>query len=945
MATKNNFKFSTILKRSSCLNSVNENTKVVDSQTLYEHLEALMKNTKNGREQSVQCSLKSYLESLCNLPNASKYYWQPVSLIEKFNKIDKVISDRIVSEYTNRVLPYVQDIESIEYCIERSDLMDDQKSSILESAKNYQAAERILSNHQYISKRFNIENAIVKYNFIGPKAFCESVASLIDTYRIKPYQRFNASIDECCYILEKAGQKYDKMEICRNLLEYYLLREEYITDIERDNFEKVINTNIFLLPLNGQKPIFDIPKDNNSIRNSIDNFIFSKEKNGEILSNLIIDSLSKTSKIDITNNIDKLFFLLWDVLKSETIPFDEFYNSLNGIMYKFSLIADNAVAGLNDYTHKDISDIVNKIHEVKNHIKTDCRSNSELTDYGVKFVNSIDKCLNKFIDAKNIIYSEPNLQAINFVNRDNYEDAIPLKEFKIFKFHNLVRAAFNIDKLLSKKEKRFANKTSQKAKRFIKKVKNTLFESADKINIYSYIGEDNKVDICVGQYIYNEHDLSDDNLDIITDFVSEVCNEFNDILACEGNETTKAYYMINPGVAEIRLKESTPIRIEKEDIVNIIEAEDHSFDVYANRLSESNFIVNLFNQSDCRPLMEQFEDIDKYDNFTIEHYKCALEALSYFYSNNEEVLEFADIFSKYHHDNMIEESASSLIMITEDRIIKDLAESWNHENIDEVPLEIKLEAFSLLQDILIDAGKPIYEESMVDNWDDEDEEDSSNDKKEKATDEKKDDEVYFKKPTENDKSSDNKSQAQEPDTSRKKQGFNLHGLKLGLKGLRDKFKKMNTSMKEKSKNLDNSVRSMVKGFKDSQSNQRREQIIKGSVIPSFSRILATGALMAGSAIIDPTHIVTPAIIALGGFAINNHLTKKEKILILDEIETELEVVDKEIGMAEGESDMKKYRALLRYKKELQRQYQRIRYNIRVGKDILPGSDVGLKHPD
>ena len=53
MATKNNFKFSTILKRSSCLNSLNE-SKVTDSSILYENLEALMKTTKNGREYGLQ---------------------------------------------------------------------------------------------------------------------------------------------------------------------------------------------------------------------------------------------------------------------------------------------------------------------------------------------------------------------------------------------------------------------------------------------------------------------------------------------------------------------------------------------------------------------------------------------------------------------------------------------------------------------------------------------------------------------------------------------------------------------------------------------------------------------------------------------------------------------------------------------------------------------------
>ena len=167
MATKNNFKFSTILKRSSCLNSLNE-SKVIDSSVLYENLEALMKTTKNGREYGLQNSLRSYLESLCNCTNASKYYYQPISLIEQFNQIDKVVSEKILSEYTNRILPYVEDIGLVKYSVENSHMMDDQKSSILESVSNYQAGERVLANHNNLSRRFNMENCINKYKFITP---------------------------------------------------------------------------------------------------------------------------------------------------------------------------------------------------------------------------------------------------------------------------------------------------------------------------------------------------------------------------------------------------------------------------------------------------------------------------------------------------------------------------------------------------------------------------------------------------------------------------------------------------------------------------------------------------------------------------------------------------------------------------------------------------------
>ena len=212
---------------------------------------------------------------------------------------------------------------------------------------------------------------------------------------------------------------------------------------------------------------------------------------------------------------------------------------------------------------------------------------------------------------------------------------------------------------------------------------------------------------------------------------------------------------------------------------------------------------------------------------------------------------------------------------------------------------------------------------MADNWDDEEDDDDDEDEKD---DEKKENHDNQKKDDHKDQQPQKPQQQtqQNDDGARKKSGFNLHGLKLGLKGLAAKFKSMGSKSKEISRNLDSSVRNMVKGFKDSQDNERREQIIKGSVIPSFSKCIKTGILMAGSAIFDPTHIVAPAIIAIGGFAINHNLTRKEKILLLDEIETELDVVEKEINLADGENDMKKYRALLTYRKNLQRQYQRIR---------------------
>ena len=156
------------------------------------------------------------------------------------------------------------------------------------------------------------------------------------------------------------------------------------------------------------------------------------------------------------------------------------------------------------------------------------------------------------------------------------------------------------------------------------------------------------------------------------------------------------------------------------------------------------------------------------------------------------------------------------------------------------------------------------------------------------------------------------------------------------------MKDMNSKEKAWSKDIDMNFNRMYKACKDALISDRREAIIKGSVIPSFSKCIKIGIALAGLTFINP---VAAAATAIGGFAMSKNLTRKERLLLLDDIETELEVLDKEIALAERNDNMKKYRQLLKYKKDLQRQYQRIRYNVRIGKDILPGSTTGLKNTD
>ena len=169
--------------------------------------------------------------------------------------------------------------------------------------------------------------------------------------------------------------------------------------------------------------------------------------------------------------------------------------------------------------------------------------------------------------------------------------------------------------------------------------------------------------------------------------------------------------------------------------------------------------------------------------------------------------------------------------------------------------------------------------------------------------------------------------------------FDFNNLKLALMGLKKKVKDLGSKEQALSRNADTAFNMFMRNINKALISDRREAIIKGSVIPSFSKCIKIGIALAGLGLVTQNPII-PCIVAIGGLAASKRLTKKERTLLLDDIAVELEIIDKEIQMAESRNQMKKLRTLLKTKKELQRQYQRIKYNSRVGKELVPGS-VGV----
>lgn len=155
--------------------------------------------------------------------------------------------------------------------------------------------------------------------------------------------------------------------------------------------------------------------------------------------------------------------------------------------------------------------------------------------------------------------------------------------------------------------------------------------------------------------------------------------------------------------------------------------------------------------------------------------------------------------------------------------------------------------------------------------------------------------------------------------------FDLNSVKIALQGMKDKVKTLSSKEKEASNNIDIAANNFIRSAQSALTNNRREAIIKGSLIPSFSKcIKAAIGVGAIGAVGGPALAV---ISVFSGLAISKHLNDRERTLMLDEIETELQVVEKELQMAENDNDMTRYRKLLTYQKRLKKEAFKIRYKL------------------
>ena len=946
MRTNHVISISQIAKRNLAQSSLSEGS---DAGYLYN----IYRNSVKHESSQIEQSATSFFKGCANAKNANKYYSKCLSVLEEVkdnSRLVKVLETYMASE----IMPYITNLYEFDEEIGHFDLANSTVESLTEASTVNKVCQRILNNNEKISERFNFDKYIRENGRKPMEPIVLKCCSMIDTYKTPGYAKLNIALEEISYIYQKNAIPYDKPKMVQLVTEYFLSRSQHIEKSDMALYKEVLLDNCCIsdADLSGvsyfvnedftvekepeEKPanpydvtvtvntndILDVAKrkldaltnPENPVQTAFDVYKSSEDKTSETFSSFVDHILAQKTS-DILVVLPAILDWFRNFALANLLRLDDVITFITGLLDKSTTLEHITVKEAEDL--RDIlQNEINKLNAFMNAEDADTEQFSTFTQY-VNALQSVIDSLQQYIMDRDSI--ETGIALDKMKNEGAY---MSLDEFKIFKFQNLITAAHKVDKALRKGTAKLTKAVKDKAVEVYTSLKNWINEGYDLSNmetenIIDCISEDGSFDHILR--IYNVPDMS--NISEVTTAFKEFCNGMN---AEFGKDSSIRVYVecIN-NLIELHICDTTNITLTEEQQYEwdrtFTEAEQ-MYCGYLMGLTESveNFI-KLTDGSIASDFAEVEATLEADDIISVIELSRFMGGMIS-YGRLESI---AEIYSIDHPNDYAGNVG-----------IKHALESWKIEPVD---FATQVEAVSMLREAL--------DECLLSEAD----KDSPNKlpnnvvKKEEKEEKKpsKLDAAKEKVKAANDKLRDNGKEGIE------KTKISFNTLKYALSDFRQKAKALGDKGTSLSHELDVYVQKFVNSVRALYSNDSREQIIKGSVIPSFhqlmGRIMVIGASSgAGGLIGAATSVGGPAgalfaaaVTTFATIAISKKTTDKQRSLMLDELDVELEICERELQKADANGQVKKARAILTRKKKLQREMARIKYHIKDDSLIKP----------
>ena len=857
------------------------------------------------------------------------------------NNID-IIIDKVIPTIPNNNLDYTKSL------IESSNIGDINKTKLTESINMYKSIDRIIKNHNNLSKKFTLENFTNKAKSDKDKFY--SICEMVDTYNLSNYIKMNIVFEETMYVSYIENIPVNVSSLVENVLDYFLLKNDNtMQDIKSYN-KAIQESKVLPIASNSNIQWFEDIVSSEDFSNLNDYVTYPPE----IKSMFGEDWKDKLNYWKVSDNKNT------DLLKS---MLKENLNDINALR--------KIVETYNDYTNinnieSDYSDFVMSItesitgeeaHNILTLYKESGNDNKDLTPI-------IESIVDIFIEeTNNEVYDDGTIEPQSFTSN----------EIDKFKLHDLVTDAQSAGKFLDQIEK-----TSIKT--FPIRM-TTVFDidynkdAIDEANINNYIDNQDHLSLSIRSYSYNLDPSNSDDVNTVCEFAKSINNCINNILY---NTDSKSYFILGEGSLDFYIRskyEVHPISVSDYNNRDFSKIDKK----YINEIARYTNVLESIYDGPYFAIMEKLQDRYYAARISVDEFTLILDILSPYLIEEENVLsEFVKLCeyedNKYYkiiknkYKNIIREDfniyedpsirlnlCAEVMGITEDMVdkavnnikssFKDAKNRITRKSIDKNQAkEDKKDKEEVKKNI--DSNDTINNNQNNDDDIDKDLEDANNNESKSTNDTKA---IASNNPKED--STDTKSSGS---SSEGKSGsVDLESVKAEWDKTKAKLKDASAKEKEISRDVDMTFNDLCSRLKSLVTVDHREGIIASEVNKSLSKVIKMGIAFAGIGAVGSVAlgapsiaVVLPVLLVINKLARSKFLSRKDKLMILDQIDVELKVLDREIAKAEQSGSNKKYRQLLTIQSNLRKRRQEMYFRLALkGKKLPMSNTAGLRERD
>ena len=832
--------------------------------------------------------METFLNSINNSEDINYFGTKIFDIYESFvhdNSNHPNYVEKITDMIEENVIPRYNDLQSLKTYINTSDTL----KVFGESVDDFIYCDRILKNDKTINKRFDMKSFIESNSNMDLDEMVRSLCEFIDTYDISTEAKYNIALENITFMLLLKDKTLDESVIQNHITDYFLMRESVMTDTYIRKLQKVainsplvnestLNTYLFSKGHVYGDRIQSVLEYDLSTLNS------ERKVSEQIytwLDEMCIDTPEKNKRI-----MDNIIALPLAVNVSESF--------INGTLINYMNIHENSL-----FNQDIIRESLNQYNNGLNGINF---LNEKKNDKGEEIPKKCPKCggdIGLFLKGEPVYLCK---------NCNKYFGTAPFKE------------SANI--LESKLEKTDLNKAfdqfkaeQRKDSKAFQKVLNALYAKTPNeiINEFQHV-----LGLVRVAFVFAP---------IAVPIVGPVLTLIN---ACVDKILS---YHINVKQSEKLFKylrdEKTKVEEKLDDIDD--EEKKKKAEYYIKELEDSMKTVKKYASEELPKEIEDSDGDDDFDDISFDDFDFDMELESY--QITETTKEIPSVFteSAYENDDISFLADISLYEQSLEYILdnRERVNSMILRNIDTISENLKYFA-PIIANCPTVIDYRVFSEAVKDYMYDPTSMDSVNVN------------GFLNKALENRFISDTfKNTIIESESINTldqivTEGFDLNNIKLAFQALKKKMKDLNTKQKSICQSLDAMGHQLINSIEKAVREDRREAVIKGSIIPSFSKCIKLGIALGGITAVNP---VAGLISAVGYFGASKMLTQREKQLVYDEIATELQVVEKQLQIAENDGDMNQYRFLLNYQKKLARERQRIRYGLKVQGRNIPDAKM------